>query len=102
MTDLLLESEVAAMLHRSRRFVRQLRQAGELRWLAGSGRAPVLIDRASVTAYLERTMQWRDTPTVALRTTRTAAKSSPEAAKRRELAIGQMLFRKKAVTSKRA
>lgn len=101
MTELLPEAEVAALLHRSRRFVRQLRQAGELRWLPGAGRAPVLIDKASVDAYLERTMQWKDAPSVALRATRTSARSSPEAAKRRELAIGQMLFRKKAATSKR-
>lgn len=58
MTDLLLESEVAAMLHRSRRFVRQLRQTGELQFIPGAGRAPLLIPKQSVENYIERTLRW--------------------------------------------
>ena len=58
--DLLLESEVAALLRRSRRYVRQLRQAGQLHWLPGAGRAPILISKQSVQAYLERTMTWQE------------------------------------------
>lgn len=59
MTDgpLLTEAEAAALLRRSRRFVRQLRQAGEVRWVPGAGRAPLLICKASLDAYIERTLQ---------------------------------------------
>ena len=99
--ELLSEAEVAAMLRRSRRYVRQLRQAGELRWLPGAGRAPILIDKASVLAYVERTLQWRDSPSVALRAVKTPSTTSPEAARRRELTIGKMLFRRKAATASR-
>jgi hypothetical protein len=58
MTELLLESEVASLLHRSRRFVRQLRQTGELQWIPGAGRAPLLIPKQSVDNYIERTLRW--------------------------------------------
>lgn len=89
------------MLHRSRQYVRKLRQAGELRWLPGAGRAPILIDKQSVLDYLERTMQWAAAPQPALRATRRQGRSSPEAAARREKALGQLLYRNKAVMAKR-
>jgi len=101
MADLLLEAEVAAMLHRSRQFVRKLRQAGELRWLPGAGRAPILIDKQSVLDYLDRQMQWAASPTPALRATRRQGRSSPEAAIKREKALGQLLYRTKSVMAKR-
>ena len=56
----MLEADVAALLHRSRRFVRELRQAGELQWIPGAGRAPILITRQSVEEYIRRKIQWQE------------------------------------------
>lgn len=60
MMELMLEADVAKLLHRSRRFVRQLRLNGELKWIPGGGRAPVLITKISVEQYIERETSWQE------------------------------------------
>ena len=93
--DLLLETEVADMLHRSRGFVRKLRQSGELQWIPGAGRAPLLISRESVQQYIERTLRWHakrshqdSSKTLASGTSR----SQMEVA-RKERAFGQQIYK---------
>jgi len=93
--DLLLESEVAALLHRSRRFVRELRQAGELQWLPGAGRAPILITRESVHQYIERKTQCHANNSHRASSRPTASGTSPTrtVAARKEQAFGQKIYK---------
>jgi MarR-like DNA-binding transcriptional regulator SgrR of sgrS sRNA len=96
MPDLLTEAEAAALLRRSRRHVRQLRQAGELQWLPGAGRAPLLITRESLNQYIERALQWHASnsrlgSSKALATTGTSP--SPMVAALSEQAFGRQIFK---------
>ena len=51
--DLMTEAEVAAVLHKSPRTVKALRQGGKLAFLPGK---PVLIPRQALADYLSRTV----------------------------------------------
>ena len=96
MTDgpLLTEAEAAALLRRSRRFVRQLRQAGEVRWVPGAGRAPLLICKASLDAYIERTLQCHASNSRRGWSNRAASGTSPTTtAALKEQAFGQKIYK---------
>jgi hypothetical protein len=93
--ELLLESEVAALLHRSRRFVRQLRQSGELKWLPGAGRAPLLITKDSVDEYITKEISWHasnylraSSKAVASGTSRSRTKDA-----RKEQVLGRQIYK---------
>lgn len=95
MCELMLESDVAALLHRSRRFVRELRQAGELRWLPGAGRAPILITRESVNQYIKRKTQCHASNSHRDLSSPTMSGMSPTRtlAARKEQAFGQKIYK---------
>ena len=93
--DLLLESEAAALLHRSRRFVRGLRQAGELQWLPGAGRAPILITRESLNQYIERNVQCHanNSHRASSKPTVSGTSLTRTVAARKEQAFGQKIYK---------
>jgi Helix-turn-helix domain len=95
MTELMLEQDVAELLHRSRRFVRQLRLNGELSWLPGAGRAPLLITKKSVEEYIERKTSWQEKhyPHDSKRTTEIGTSFIHKEAAHREIAFGQEIYK---------
>jgi hypothetical protein len=102
MSELLLESEVAAWLKRGRRFVRRLRQEGELQWIPGAGRAPILITKESVNQYIERRVQCQEKHyhQGSSRSAALGTSSSRAMAGRSEIAFGQKIYKSRSKGSK--
>lgn len=99
MTELMLEVDVAALLHRSRRFVRELRQAGELQWIPGAGRAPILITRQSVEEYIRRKIQCQESNYrhASRRSTASGTSFTRMRAARNDQAFGQVIYKSRKI-----
>lgn len=90
--DMLTQKEAAAILRKSVKAIYRLRKAGELRSLPGR---PVLIRRADLDDYIERTAQWGTAGCGSNGTTRATGKSiGPKDGVRADKAFARAMVRR--------
>jgi len=102
MSSLISEEEAAALIGRSRRFVYELRKKGQLQYIPASGRAKVMIDRASLEMWIKEhtTCQEKNYPQeLSLETATTTSRLAKMAAVK-EQAYGQLIFFKRKAVSR--